>query len=572
MQPKLREPWQAFFRKNPLFWAGAALFSCYLSVIFRANGRSTALFGNLLAPPGFLAFALEFGVLLALALALLAALCGTAVLWARWQQMPARTSPPLRGRWFLVIFAALALLWLGYYALEYPGVCSSADTEAQLRQAQAGQYSNWHPILHTLLLGFLTFRVGHGSIVPYMLFQIIAMAAVLTYVSYWINTRAAARFRLTASLVWYGLHPIFAYMSFNASKDTLFSLSMLLLTVELAELTLRPQAKSPRARVLHLAILFAAALGVLFLRNNGFIVILSLLPAALLLRGGWRGRLRLCAVMLAAALVFFAGQAALFRAYSVRQTPITEALAIPLQHIGRVVSEKRPMTQEETTYFSRILPMEAWDAYYNASKADTLKFSPHFKGAVIADDPALFLRRWGALALRYPADACAATLDEAQMLWDPVHALYWRMLDGTVKIKTFDFLRQRSPAPALTEAVHQAIPRLARTPALRPFWNPAHLFWVSVIAALLLLLRRQKERLLAFVPCWALWVSLLLTIPHGRVGRYVYCIYLCAPIFIALLGRKKEEEPDADTQRHAQALDVAVGAAAADAGRCAGDV
>ncbi|MDR3312944.1 MAG: DUF6020 family protein [Oscillospiraceae bacterium] len=527
-------PCAAFFHKNRLFWLGTALFSCYLSVVLCAIGRSSALFGRLFAS-GSLGFAAELAKLLAVALLCFAVLFGVALLWARRQQSPLRTTPPLRKRWFFVIFAALLLLWLGFYALEYPGVCIHSDNSFQFEEYFSGHHLNWHPVVHTLLTNFLVFTIGRGSLVPYMLFQMAALAAVVTYSLYWINSRVGARFRLPASLLWFLLHPVFAYMSFTLTKDVLFSAFLLLLTIELAEL-----CSSAKAGRLHLALLAIAALGVLFFRNNGVFIIALLLPCALLLAKG-RSKKRLLTSVCALTLVaFFLMQGVLFRALRVEQTPLSEAFAIPLQQFGRVVKEERPLAEDEAAYLDSILPLEQWKTLYSPISIDPVKFAEDFYGGVIAENPKQFARIWLGLLLHYPADFFAATLDETQMLWDPA-AKPW-MIFSYDSTDEYAFQIQHSPAPALTNAVRSGVYWMENSTVLHLFWNPAFLFMAAAIVGLALLLRRQKERLLPLIPCFVLWLSLALTIPAGLLGRYVFSIFLCIPLFLTLLAREEKSK------------------------------
>ena len=306
-------------------------------------------------------------------------------------------------------------------------------------------------------------------------------------------------------------------------------------SIELAEFVLRKDAGRGEI-ILHDCLLGIAALGVLALRNNGILVVLALLPAALLLIRERHQKLRLAGVLSAALIVFLLGQAVLFRALRVEQPPVTEALAIPLQQFGRVIKEGRPLTEEEAAFLDAILPLEQWETLYRPVSVDPVKFAEDFYGGALVGNPARFLRVWLGLLRRYPADFILAALDETRMLWNPL--VKTDMVLSYHSTDEYPFQIPSPPFPALTARMRGIVDYLAGSPLFRVFWSPAALFLASAVLGVLLLLRRQRERLLPLIPCWVLWFSLLLTLPAGLLGRYVYGVFLCMPAFFAMLGRR----------------------------------
>ncbi len=517
------------------------MFSCYVSGTICAHTRTAIFFTNLfsLRP---LAMGLELAKLAGVALLVLAAFAGLACFWLRRQEEPSREPKPLRRRWFFVIFGGLLLIWLGYYALEYPGLTALPNDPAwQLNQYSTGDYSNWHPVVHSFLLGSLSLTLGHGSLVPYVLFQMTALAACLTYALYWIHLRAGARFCLPLGLVWFALHPVFAYMSFTIRKDTLFCAALLLLTIELAEFALTESSfgKNPA----HLVLLTIGALGTVFFRNNGVLILLLLLPCLFLLLRGRRKKLWLGGSIAFALGCFLLVQTVLFPALHVKQTPVVESLAVPLQQIGRVMHEVRPLRREEAAFLNEVLPLGRWKEYYDPTRADEIKFAKEFNDTVIEEHPGTFVKIWAGLFLRYPADFLSAALDLTRPLWDPLTPANLLMRLSDRASEKYPFLNPRSAAPHLQMSVRRLIEVCRCNRAFLLFWSPALLVTVSAGIGLLSLLRRQKERLLPFIPCWGLWLSLLLTIPV--IGsRYYWGFYLLMPIYVTFLtyGKPKKTE------------------------------
>ncbi len=81
---------------------------------------------------------------------------------------------------FFTLSAALSLaILLCAYAAAYPGGVTY-DASNQWRQMQSGEYNNWHPVFHTLLV-WLGARFGGYSLV--LLLQIIAFSLAMGYFS-----------------------------------------------------------------------------------------------------------------------------------------------------------------------------------------------------------------------------------------------------------------------------------------------------------------------------------------------------------------------------------------------------
>ncbi|MDR2646912.1 MAG: DUF6020 family protein [Oscillospiraceae bacterium] len=236
----------------------------------------------------------------------------------------------------------------------------------------------------------------------------------------------------------------------------------------------------------------------------------------------------------------------MFPAIGVKQTPLTEALAQPLQQFGRVIVNERALTTEEEALLSKILPIETWRKVYAPSTVDPVKFHGNpvevygvpvkfdgdFNGAVIAANKGAYAKLWLDLLLRYPRDYIAASFDETEMLWDffVEPGLYYPDYESS-SIRLDDPL-----FPAVRSFEYAAFAVLSEsryTGWFHALLKPIVHFTLSLFAMLVLLKKRQKRMLLAFVPIVALWISIFLTCPLSLVGRYIYSFFLCSPILLA---------------------------------------
>ncbi|MDR2525612.1 MAG: DUF6020 family protein [Oscillospiraceae bacterium] len=452
--------------------------------------------------------------------------------------------PQLRKRWFLGFFGAILFVWGCYYVLEYPGIFVQ-DASGQINTVLSGSYDNWAPIAHTLLLGAL-YRLAGDNIQLFIAVQMLLVAFVAAYAVWWIATRTRSRWLTGCAWGWFVLHPLFAFISFSTPKDAMFSAAFLLLVIELAELAWRKDtAESSRLRWLHILSLCLAVLGTLFFRNNGAFVVLLLLPLGLWLLPQRRRKFILTGICASEIALFAFAQSVLLPAFHVRQTPVTEGLALPLQQIGRVIAKERPLAPEEEAALAEILPLDVWRAKYSSLTVDPVKFDAAFNGDAVEVDKQGFMRLWGKLLLRYPGDYIAATLGETRLLWDITAEP--GMLEEFYNSSVHTHIRRKTPFPALQELEYKLINIWMLSRYTIPFhivWNPPVCFAVCGVMMVRILLRRQKRLLLPFIPVVGLWISLFLTIPHGAVGRYVWPVFCAVPLLFSIGARVRKYQSE----------------------------
>jgi hypothetical protein len=519
---------------NPLFWLGAFWLSTFFAFGLMAHNRTGAFFAdaNLLRVMQELA---QTGGLILLSFFVVIAAVGVV---ARFQPKAGFPQPPLRRRWFFVFCGGIVLPLLVYYLIVFPGTITP-DSYEQVRQFESGVLSNWHPILHTLFVGALN-RIGNGSAVPYMLVQMVIYTFVAAYAVWWNAARTRSRFATACAWIWLALHPVIMGAVVSRTKDTLFSAAVLLLVIELSELASRPG----EGKVFpHLALLAVAAFFVCFLRNNGALILLLLLVAALFFLSEKKQKHVTAGIFAGVLVIFSMAQVIVLPALRVRQTPITEALAVPLQQVGKVVKNERALTAQEEVALAKIMPLDAWRATYETRGVDAVKFNSDFNGTEIQENPRSFFRLWWKLFLRYPGDYVTAALEETVTLWDPLFV-------SPSELAAISAVQTSPNSIGLYQFVDYF------TVFRRAFWSPTLLLCAEMLIALVLLLRKQRRQLLPFVVIAGLYLSLAATMPMGDERRYTWPVVFCLPVLLAGLfaspERHVQHHHDGKAEEHAE--------------------
>ena len=280
-----------------------------------------------------------------------------------------------RRRSFFLIWLVLFLFWLPCYLAYYPGVWGY-DISYQAGQIISGQYTSHHPPLHTFILEvfFRFFDFDYAKAIS--VFGLCQMLFISGICALFIHR--AARKRLPKALIiisfaFFALNPIVAIFSFIPVKDVSCACFLMLLALELIELSSDSEKyfKSP------LNLLRFSFLGLLFclFRNNAAYA----LPvcALVLLFIFKRNRIKVFALFLVPCALYFSISLFIYPLLGIEKGRSAEMLSVPLQQLARAVSDDpSSLSEEDAAAVSRIFSyksMEEIAELYNPRFADPIK-------------------------------------------------------------------------------------------------------------------------------------------------------------------------------------------------------
>ncbi len=470
---------------------------------------------------------------------------------------------------FFKLTLIMIACWVPYMIIMAPGAMGT-DTRDQFAQILGNGEMSWspgtvlrepddilltnhHPVAHTLLLGiFLKFGELIGSyfagIELYCVLQSIVFASALTYSVIKLQEYGMSERLAKIVYLFFTLCPLFPLWGMTTFKDTPFSIMLLVVT-----LLLYDAFKTPEKFTKSKYWILAAALFVLLLvRNNGFYIVLLLLPFTVIhFRKDKKFVLKIISVMLIPILLFkvgFTGVA--FKVAGVNDGSPREMLSVPFQQTARYIVEfENEVTPEEKDSILTILgggevTLNEIAQKYVPDRSDSVKGL--YNKYATTEDLLNYFKTWFAQLAKHPACYVEAflNLNFSWFSFDSNHdAIYY---NGNTDKTIPDYLEGLDNPKALDgarSAVSQMVNMLDRIPIVSCLFEFSFYTWCYVIIFLAMLMRKRYTELLVCLPIFANYAICFV----GPVAymRYVIPMIVCIPFVIFItFSRSKNDEID----------------------------
>lgn len=477
-----------------------------------------------------------------------------------------------RETFFVVLL--LMLCWIPYIIAMFPGnFCpDAADEIAQITgssqycwtiksivpEYEGALWNNHHPVFYTWLLAVFV-KLGevlNSSTIAFALYtvlQCVCMASVFAYFLNYIKKMGVQRKVRLGILLFFALNPIFPLWGVAISKDTYFSMVVLLSILYLYRLIKMPE----QCTIKNCVVTSAWLLLMMLLRNNGFYMLLAILPfIAYFFRKERKQFIRVVAVLVIPMLVFQIGvQGILFPALHISKGSIREMLSVPFQQTARYVKEfELELDAEDIKNIQAILgkaeeKISVIGERYVPEHADAVKnrYNPQATG----EDIKRYFKTWAKGLVKHPDVYIEAFLN----LGYP-----WFTFDSHYDFRYYNEFVQEDAKGNMQrteqrvremlgdmerldcfERTSQAITYMVDTLAKIPFlsWTVEFSFytWAYIIGLLILVIRKKHQELLA---CGILFMNYLICFV-GPVAytRYAMPMIVCAPFVVILVFSEK---------------------------------
>ncbi len=263
-----------------------------------------------------------------------------------------------------IIVFLLRLIWIFAY---YPG-SFSPDSIGQYGQALSGNYSDWHPVWHTILFFAIPLKLFRNP-AAIVIMQNIYLSMILAYMAVTIteiwNTKAAI-----FSVAYIILNPYTGYIMLYPWKDVGFALGGLLCSIMAIKLTLKMQENFKLWKLIFLGILLSWT--TLF-RHNAILFTAPLLIVLIfhIDRKTW---LKIFISFIVSMIVI---KGPIYGAIGVEKPGkrVLESTGLPLTVIGNVVKETPYLLDEELSEFAySIATQEKWTEKYSCGNFNSIKW------------------------------------------------------------------------------------------------------------------------------------------------------------------------------------------------------
>ena len=270
---------------------------------------------------------------------------------------------------FLLFFMGTLTVALIWFLAYNPGGFSS-DSIDQLNQAINGNYLDWHPALHTILVFTIPYSIFH-NIAAIVIFQIIFFALTLAYSMLTIYELIGKKWSIIAFLVII-FNPIVMDTLMFPWKDVTFAIFALLITT--ISLKIYHSSGTWGNKTWKLILLGIAITITSILRHNGILFTVPLV-AFLFFFLDHKQWFKLFACIV---VTFFLIKVPLYSALNVTN-PIRgaeETLGLPLTVLANVAkTTPEAMDQETSDFMYSIATQEQWQNLYITGDFNSIKWS-----------------------------------------------------------------------------------------------------------------------------------------------------------------------------------------------------
>ncbi len=444
-------------------------------------------------------------------------------------QLPAATGKPAWLLWVGCLLISGVVLGSAFLQC-YPGGVSY-DAANQWWQAHSGEYNNWHPVFHTLLIRLCTLVVDRYPFV--VLVQCVAFALASAYLTSSLHKSGVPAW---LALVAHGivhLTPLVRNTLMYVWKDNAMCIGIVILTAQGIRML---ASNGDWLRKWPHAVGFGLTLALTTLvRHNALLFTLPLCLIVLCSFAGVRRMAALAAAVMAAGVLLVRGP--LYGALDVvyPNNTMEEAVGIPMTLLGNAAQKAPEALDEETQAFLYDLaPQEAWQSVYRLNDYNAFKFTyPREKIAI--QDPLTLLGMAGRTALREPRLAFETFNGVTGLVWDVSGQNI-----GTVPVSNSGDLPEESVGQPLLNRAGSWLCALLDAPMqLLPLrWLTQNIGVQQLLLLLVVLLtlyRRGPAVLLLGFPTLIYNLATMLLLCGNDARFFQYTLAVSLPAMLALL-------------------------------------
>lgn len=447
---------------------------------------------------------------------------------------------------FWIPFAAILTVYLTIYICCYfPGLLS-LDSIDQISQIFTGEYSNHQPFFHTVLIGLLV-RAGltvfgniNSAVAVYVVFQVIFMALVFSFVIYNMAVFGMPGPACIAASVWYCLMPFHIMYSFTVWKDVLFGAFVTCLIT----FFIRIMTDTGNSIMNYIGFSVCGPF-ICLIRSNGLFAYVFVFLALIMLA---RKQKKLAYIMLITIAVSLLLKHGVLKFIGVTPPDTVESLSIPLQQISRVIAEDGYIEDADRQLILRVMDIDRVKDTYDPEISDPIK-------NLIRDcgDQEYLAQNKGAFALAYlrtlahnPMKYVLAWTDSTCGYWNSGYG-YW-VWYWDVESNPYGITRS-VVSPGMLHVMDEYLWLFYNNNILQMFTSIGLFVWIMLVLLAVAIFTGNRAGIISTVPVLAILLSLLISSPVFSEFRYMYAMFCALPVITAITltdGVGKRGKSDAD--------------------------
>lgn len=437
----------------------------------------------------------------------------------------------------IVVAIIIFLSYIPYILNYYPGNVLIDSVVQILQGAGALNLTNHHPVLHTEIIaicmniGKTIFNSYQTGAFIYILIQTMCTSIIFSFCIYYMARKRVPVFIRILAMLFYMLCPTICFYTITMYKDIPFALTILLTTIGLTEIATNTKnffSSKKRMGIFMVVILLA-----MLFRNNGVYAIILTFPFVLI--GVRKYYKKVLIIFLIPIILYGIIVEPIFKMLNIEQGSTREALSIPIQQFARLmVYKQEELTEEQKNKIKQYLPIENFEELYMPVFADPIK--SQFSEEGFEQDKIGLVKLYFELALQFPVETVKSFILGSYGYYYP-NTVGWGIYTGVNTDEFGEYEEYKfEQTPIIEIGMLDKINEFVNTrdfPIVSMFLSIGFLFWVVLACMAYVIYNKQYNKLIIFLLVLFIWITALAS-PVFCEPRYVYSIFTCLPLFIAI--------------------------------------
>lgn len=431
---------------------------------------------------------------------------------------------------FLLFFSISLCYLLIWFLAFFPGFFSS-DSITQYEQAITGNYSDWHPVWHTLLIYTLPLKVFHhyGSIIAVQIIVIsIAIGYMCMVVLRWFNLKIAI-----ISLSYILLNPYSTLIFMMPWKDTAMAVACLICCTKGLDIWF---SNGDGLRKWYDILLLGVSLtNVTLFRHNG-ILFSFLFCVALFIVSDKKNAIKTIGVV---AILLLIIKGVLYPYLDVQKpdSRVMEITGLPMTVIGNVIAKAPEKVDDEVKEFAySVASRESWEEYYVCGDFNSVKWEHIDINVINEAGVAKILKLTVKCFAQAPRESVEATIALTDLVYGISHGVEGGYPSGTSG-DSYGFVRHDIKLLKSICVLYTAVIRKTHIEVIFLLGTSILMLITSILSKSKLNKKEDWKRILLCLPIlvYDLGTMLLLT---GPDYRFFYASIMVTPICLLLFSNK----------------------------------
>lgn len=274
----------------------------------------------------------------------------------------------------MILYGIILLLIFSFSLLALWPAVTTSDSVFQWQQVHNNNYTNWHPVIQTLIF-FKLPSMFYDSYVSCAIFQMLFIGAILLYFCYFLRKYFVGKKETLFILFLIILNPSFIKMSVTLWKDIAFSWCVFLDTLFLIEIiiTKGKWIDSKKNKIFFIL----SNMGVMLFRHNGVASVILLFLCLIILLKNHRKFYVVTGCCLIALRFLLYGP--IYSNLKIGETGGKgEMLGVPLNQIAYVYHQNVEMSKNEIHLLDELADKSVWEDNYSPLSFNDLKWKVNF--------------------------------------------------------------------------------------------------------------------------------------------------------------------------------------------------